>query len=345
MFEALSRSLSQLAPQSFLAMAHGASGSHDGLIVFLFALAGFIFVMFVLVALVVLSVWKVYQKAGRPGWASIIPFYNYTVMLEIVSYPVWWVFLMFVPVVNIVIGVLMLNRISRVFGKGRWFTVGLLFLPFIFWPLLAFGKVTYKNTYAEPKPITPATQWALYAAGVYLVMEISFLTLLSSMVGAPQPLQILSSNGYAVDGQYVYYQDEVLSPADPYAFKTTPSGEYGLDHEAVYYGKERLPGADPQTFEEISGYYAKDSTSVYSGSDVVKGADPATFEVLGYTDGSSYYTKDAAHVFYYGEIIPGADAATFTLSSDPSYKYHYDARDKNSYYLYGEAVDIKKQNK
>ena len=88
--------------------------------------------------LVIIAAWRIYEKAGKPGWASIIPIYNVIVLLEIIGKPLWWIVLLFIPGVNIIFGVIMLNFLSKCFGKGVGFTIGLIFLPFIFLPLLGF---------------------------------------------------------------------------------------------------------------------------------------------------------------------------------------------------------------
>lgn len=99
--------------------------------------------------------WKLFTKAGKPGWAVLIPFYNVIVMLEIVDCPRWWIFLLFIPIVNIVIGIIVLNDLSKSFGKGSGFTVGLIFLNIIFFPILAFGKSQYTKPIREAAPLTP----------------------------------------------------------------------------------------------------------------------------------------------------------------------------------------------
>lgn len=92
--------------------------------------------------------WKIYVKAGKPGWAAIIPIYNTLVQLEIIGRPWWWLLLMFVPLVNIVIGIMIIFDLAKVFGKGTGFGFGLLFLSFVFIPLLAFGDAVYQGPVA-----------------------------------------------------------------------------------------------------------------------------------------------------------------------------------------------------
>jgi len=88
-------------------------------------------------------VWKIYAKAGKPGWACLIPVYNLLVLLEIVGKPWWWLFLFLIPVVNIVFGIWVTNLLSKSFGKNEGFTIGLLLLPFIFYPVLGLGDAKY----------------------------------------------------------------------------------------------------------------------------------------------------------------------------------------------------------
>ncbi|HNR42855.1 MAG TPA: DUF5684 domain-containing protein [Bacteroidales bacterium] len=102
-----------------------------------------IIVYLAVVVLTIVSVWKIYAKAGKPGWACLIPVYNLLVLLEIVGKPWWWLFLFLIPVVNIVFGIWVTNLLSKSFGKNEGFTIGLLLLPFIFYPVLGLGDAKY----------------------------------------------------------------------------------------------------------------------------------------------------------------------------------------------------------
>lgn len=98
------------------------------------------------IALMIASMWKVFTKANQPGWAAIVPIYNIIVMLEIAKKPTWWVAMYFVPIANIVFMIMTLNAISKNFGKDEGFTVGLVLLGFVFWPILAFGDAQYVDS-------------------------------------------------------------------------------------------------------------------------------------------------------------------------------------------------------
>ena len=99
--------------------------------------------------LIVVALWKVYEKAGKPGWAALIPFYNAYVLIRIAGRPGWWLLLYFVPLANIVIAIIVAIDVAKAFGKGTGFGVGLAFLAFIFYPILGFGDATYRPPLAS----------------------------------------------------------------------------------------------------------------------------------------------------------------------------------------------------
>jgi hypothetical protein len=104
-------------------------------------------VYFALILIVVASMWKVFTKAGEPGWAAIIPIYNLFVLLKIAGKPAWWFLLLLIPVVNFVILAIVCIALAKNFGKGAGFGLGLLFLSPIFYPMLAWGDARY-----QPQP-------------------------------------------------------------------------------------------------------------------------------------------------------------------------------------------------
>ncbi len=98
--------------------------------------------------LVIASMWKVFAKAGLPGWAALIPIFNIVVWLQMVGRPIWWLALLFVPFVNFVVTIIITLDVARVFGKGSGFGLGLVFLPFAFYPILGFGDARYQGAHA-----------------------------------------------------------------------------------------------------------------------------------------------------------------------------------------------------
>ena len=93
--------------------------------------------------IMVASMWKIFVKAGKPGWAAIIPIYNLIVLLEIAGKPLWWFILFLIPIVNLIVAIMVVASVARKFGKGIGFAIGMLVLAPIFYPMLAFGDSTY----------------------------------------------------------------------------------------------------------------------------------------------------------------------------------------------------------
>jgi len=102
-----------------------------------------ILIWLALTIFVLASLWRVFTKAGHPGWAVLIPIYNVYILLQVVGKPGWWLLLMLIPLVNVVISILVLVSLAKCFGKGGGFAAGLIFLPIIFYPILGFGDAKY----------------------------------------------------------------------------------------------------------------------------------------------------------------------------------------------------------
>lgn len=97
------------------------------------------------IVLTIAGMWKTFAKANQPGWAAIIPIYNFYVMLKIAGRPAWWLVLFLIPIVNFVIPFIVSIDIAKSFGKGVGFGLGLALLSFIFYPLLGFGDDQYQG--------------------------------------------------------------------------------------------------------------------------------------------------------------------------------------------------------
>src|SRR6266542_5849280 len=93
--------------------------------------------------------WKIFSKAGQPGWAAIIPIYNWIVWCKIVGRPWWWILLMLIPFVNLIILIILMIDLAKSFGKGVGFGIGLILLPFIFFLILGFGSAQYQGPSAS----------------------------------------------------------------------------------------------------------------------------------------------------------------------------------------------------
>jgi len=113
-------------------------------------IAGFGMILLAGYVVVLIGMWKVFTKAGQPGWAVLIPFYNIIVLLRVAGLPWYWVFAVFLPIIPIlgvlaymVLAVMCLHRISTRFGQGVGFTIGLTLLSPIFFLILGFGSSKY----------------------------------------------------------------------------------------------------------------------------------------------------------------------------------------------------------
>ena len=330
---------------------------------------GLVLILLSVVALVLASKWRIFQKAKQPGWAALVPVYGSVKVLEITSRPLWWVVLLFIPVVNMVVGITLLYRLSLNFGKSGWFTLGLVCLPFIFFPILAFGGAEYKNVFGKVPAMSEAVKWTLIGSLAWSI-TIILGALMGSSVLRATPLTVISTTSddgiYATDGAYVYRNDQVIAGADALSFQMI--GNYGLDDAHVFLSGEPLVGADVRSFSVLPGgqyakdahheyytgtiiggegvsatltvyaennAYAKDNLHVYYYGGIVQGADLVTFAPIA----GSEYATDAAHVYYNDTVVHGADPQTFEsidgyLSKDAS----YDAKDAKHYYQYSDII-------
>ena len=111
----------------------------------------FFFFVFFIWLFYIIAYWKVFEKAGQPGWATLIPIYSAIVFLRIIGKPWWWILLFCIPVVNIVFLIWAINLLSKSFGQSEGFTIGLIVLGIVFVPLLGFGRYQYIGPVGNPE--------------------------------------------------------------------------------------------------------------------------------------------------------------------------------------------------
>jgi len=116
-----------------------ASSSSGGLI------AGLSIFYIVILVVIIASLWKVFAKMGQPGWSGIIPILNYVIIARLSGKDWWFGLLVLVPCIGFIFAIILLNELSKLFGQGVGFTIGLVLLPFIFLPILAFGQYQYNG--------------------------------------------------------------------------------------------------------------------------------------------------------------------------------------------------------
>jgi hypothetical protein len=109
--------------------------------------------IFVLAFIIVrfISYWKIYQKAGYEGWECLVPFYRLYIRLKIVGKPGWWLFLMWIPIAGAYWYVWMTNMLSKSFGKDEGYTIGLVLVGHIFYPIMGFSNnIRYQGPFGDP---------------------------------------------------------------------------------------------------------------------------------------------------------------------------------------------------
>lgn len=110
-----------------------------------FQIVVFLTIWSAMFTLVAASMWRVFAKAGRPGWGALVPFYNLYLIVRIAGRPGWWTAAIFIPVIGWFVVVKVIVEFAARFGKGQYFAVGLLVANVVFWPILAFGRAQYQQ--------------------------------------------------------------------------------------------------------------------------------------------------------------------------------------------------------
>ncbi len=129
--------LATLSNVALLAQSNSSGGGFATMLLILIELA--------LIVVIIAGLWKMFVKAGQPGWAAIVPIYNIFILCKIVGRPGWWVILFFIPIVNFVMAVIVSIDLAKSFGKSMLFAIGLVFLAPIFYCILGFGSAQYQG--------------------------------------------------------------------------------------------------------------------------------------------------------------------------------------------------------
>ena len=121
------------------ALSGAAGGAIAGLFLFLIILGA------ALQIICLAGMWKTASKAGQVGILACIPIVQIFIAMLIAKKPLWWVLLCLVPIVNFIVLLIVVHEISKRFGRGIGTTIGLVCLPFVFWPILGFGSAQYST--------------------------------------------------------------------------------------------------------------------------------------------------------------------------------------------------------
>ena len=116
-----------------------------------------------LIALMIVAMWILFKKAGKPGWAAVVPFYDQYTLYEITWGNGWRFLMLLIPIYNIVLAILTYIRLAKAFGKDEGYAVGLVFLPQVFVPMLAFGSAAYHGVPGVTSaPAAASQEWVGY---------------------------------------------------------------------------------------------------------------------------------------------------------------------------------------
>jgi len=119
-----------------------------------------VLIMTAIPGLIIAGLWRTFEKAGKPGWAALVPFYNMWVAVEIVKKPVWWFIMFFIPIAGFVFWILVCLEMAKCFGKSAGYGVGLALLGFVFFPMLGLGDAQYEAPAgAAPRPRQRADEY------------------------------------------------------------------------------------------------------------------------------------------------------------------------------------------
>lgn len=102
--------------------------------------------------LLIAGFWRVFSKAGQPGWAAIVPIFNTLTLLRVVGRPWYWLLLMLIPIVNLVLLIIVFLDLAKSFGKSAGFGVCTVFFSFVTIPMLGFGDAVYRGPAAALQP-------------------------------------------------------------------------------------------------------------------------------------------------------------------------------------------------
>lgn len=119
--------------------------------------ATMLIIYLVVIILAIAGMWATFQKAGKPGWAAIIPIYNVYVLLQVAGRPGWWLILFLIPFINVIVALVVSLDVAKNFGKSAVFgVIGLWLFSIVGYLMLGFGDATYKGV--SQAPAAPASQ-------------------------------------------------------------------------------------------------------------------------------------------------------------------------------------------
>ena len=204
----------------------------------------FLCVLLAVGILMIAAQWKLYKKAGEHGWAALIPFYNQYVLVKITWGNGWLFFLYLVPIGNFIFAIATNIKLARAFGKSGGYAVGLIFLSFIFLPMLAFGSTQYLG---PDEKTSRGVIIATAVTGVAYILLIVILTVTGAVAGL---LQYQTGGSAYVDGDNGYDDRGGAEAVEDWE-------EEFYDHDGYDDYDEQQDfddGVSPDDYEPMEGY-------------------------------------------------------------------------------------------
>lgn len=202
-----------------------------------------------------IGLWKLFVKAGRPGWEAIVPFYNVWIMLKLTGRPAWWLLLFFVPVVNVIAAIALMIDFARSFGKfGFLAHAGTIAIPFIVFPVWGFDKntkylgpsVTEEFKKAHPYKKTASREWA-----DAIIFAVVAATLIRSFLLEAYTIPTGSMEKSLLIGDFLFVSKVNYGPripmtpvAFPFAHHTMPLTGTKAYWDGIELKYRRLPGLE-----------------------------------------------------------------------------------------------------
>src|SRR5690554_303615 len=211
---------------------------------------------FIILVLIHFGLWKMFVKAGRPGWESLIPFYREYVITKLTGRQSWWVILLIIPILNIFIAITLYIDFVKSFGKRSFLDhAGTVLLPFVVFPLWGMDTTTSywgqsaTQEFREKHPFkkNAAREWA-----DAIIFAIVAATLIRGFLIEAYMIPTGSMEKSLLIGDFLFVSKVNYGPripmtpaAFPFSHHTLPTGGKAY-WEGLKIDYRRLPG-----FQEI----------------------------------------------------------------------------------------------
>ncbi len=210
-----------------------------------------------LIILHVAGLWKLFEKAGRPGWEALIPVYNFFIMIKLAGRPSWWIIWYFIPVINIIVGIGVVIDFVKCYGKFRfWEHAAAVVLSFVYFPLWGFDKTTKylgQSATADFRQRHPYKKSAGREWADAIIFAVVAATLIRSFLLEAYTIPTGSMEKSLLIGDFLFVSKVNYGPrvpmtpiAFPFAHHTMPVIGTKAYSELIELGYHRIPG-----FEKI----------------------------------------------------------------------------------------------